>query len=111
MDNKLQRGWSEALTINTATERAAFGTSIAISTFDHLPHARGGRGFNLEQDLAQGANIKKAAQDGAAVPEVFRRSVKVVAGARNCLYLLLFASALTSDPSHRPRPSCSQHPW
>jgi len=36
----------------------------------------------LEQELAHGANIKKAAQDGPAVPEVFRRSVKVVAGAR-----------------------------
>jgi len=34
----------------------------------------------LEQDLAQGENIKKAAQGGAAVPEVFWRSVKVVAG-------------------------------
>jgi hypothetical protein len=45
-------------------------------------------------ELAQTANIKKAAQDGTAVPEVFRRSVKVVAGARNCLYLLLFAGAL-----------------
>jgi len=34
-------------------------------------------------ELAQGAECKKAAQDGAAVPEAFRSSVKVVAGARN----------------------------
>jgi hypothetical protein len=51
----------------------------------------------LEQELAQGAHIKKAAQDGAAVPEVFRRSVKMVAGARNCLYLLLFAGGLSAS--------------
>ena len=36
---------------------------------------------------AQGANIKKAAQDGAAVPDAFRSSVKVVAGERNQLFL------------------------
>jgi hypothetical protein len=45
-------------------------------------------------ELAQDANIKKAVQEVAAVPDAFWRSVKVVAGARNCLYLLLFAGGL-----------------
>jgi hypothetical protein len=34
-------------------------------------------------ELAQGADRNKSAPDGAAVRDAFRRSVKVVAGARN----------------------------
>jgi hypothetical protein len=37
-------------------------------------------------ELAQGANIKKAAQNGAALPDAFRSSVKVVAGERSQQY-------------------------
>jgi hypothetical protein len=47
MDNKLQRGWSEALTINTATERAAFGTSIAISSIRPSTPCKGRKGLQL----------------------------------------------------------------
>ncbi len=51
-------------------------------------------------ELANVPNSKKnAAPEGTAVPDSYRSSVKVVAGARNCLNLLLFIKGLEIGPA------------
>jgi hypothetical protein len=104
MQSPLHRGsipdLAELYARQVATLHEALADPATRGTGDHAraDRARAGPGdrgsFEVELEgeiaamveLAQGANIKKAAQNGAALPDAFRSSVKVVAGERSQQY-------------------------